>query len=94
MTENECITIRPRRLRRTPAIRDMVRETTLSVKDLIAPLFVKPGKAKKDPISSMPGQYQFSVDTVVKEAGELWELGIPSLILFGLPDQKGGLLRY
>jgi porphobilinogen synthase len=88
MTENEFITIRPRRLRRTPAIRDMVRETTLSVKDFIAPLFVKPGKAKKDPISSMPGQYQFSVDTVVKEAGELWELGIPSLILFGLPDQK------
>jgi porphobilinogen synthase len=88
MTENECITIRPRRLRRTPAIRDMVRETTLSVKDFIAPLFVKPGKAKKDPISSMPGQYQFSVDTVVKEASELWELGIPSLILFGLPDQK------
>jgi porphobilinogen synthase len=88
MTKNEFITIRPRRLRRTPAIRDMVRETTLSVKDFIAPLFVKPGKDKKDPISSMPGQYQFSVDTVVKEAGELWELGIPSLILFGLPDQK------
>ncbi len=88
MTENGSITIRPRRLRRTPAIRDMVRETTLSVKDFIAPLFVKPGKAEKDPISSMPGQYQFSVDTVVKEAGELWELGIPSLILFGLPDQK------
>lgn len=88
MTENESITIRPRRLRRTPAIRDMVRETTLSVKDFIAPLFVRPGKAKKDPISSMPGQYQFSVDTVVKEAGELWEIGIPALILFGLPDRK------
>ena len=66
----------------------MVRETTLSVKDFIAPLFVKTGKGKKDPISSMPGQYQFSVDTLVKEAGELWELGIPSVILFGLPDQK------
>jgi len=88
MTENESIIIRPRRLRRTPAIRDMVRETTLSVKDFIAPLFVKPGKGKKDPISSMPGQYQFSVDTLVKEAGELWELGIPSVILFGLSDQK------
>ncbi len=88
MTENDSIIIRPRRLRRTPAIRDMVRETTLSVKDFIAPLFVKPGKGKKDPISSMPGQYQFSVDTLVKEAGELWELGIPSVILFGLPDQK------
>ena len=88
MTENDSIIIRPRRLRRTPAIRDMVRETTLSVKDFIAPLFVKPGKGKKDPISSMPGQYQFSVDTLVKEAGELWELGIPSVILFGLPDKK------
>jgi porphobilinogen synthase len=88
MTENDSIIIRPRRLRRTSAIRDMVRETTLSVKDFIAPLFVKHGKGKKDPISSMPGQYQFSVDTLVKEAGELWELGIPSVILFGLPDQK------
>ncbi len=88
MTENDSIIIRPRRLRRTSAIRDMVRETTLSVKDFIAPLFVKTGKGKKDPISSMPGQYQFSVDTLVKEAGELWELGIPSVILFGLPDQK------
>lgn len=80
--------IRPRRLRRTRVIRDMVRETTLSVKDFIAPLFVKHGKGIKDPISSMPGQYQFSVDTIVKEAGELWSLGIPSVILFGLPDEK------
>lgn len=82
--------IRPRRLRRTSAIRDMVRETTLSVKDFIAPLFVKHGKGVKDPISSMPGQYQFSVDTIVKEAGELWSLGIPAVILFGLPDEKDG----
>jgi len=80
--------IRPRRLRRTSAIRDMVRETTLSVKDFIAPLFVKHGKGVKDPITSMPGQYQFSVDTIVKEAGELWSLGIPSVIVFGLPDEK------
>ncbi len=80
--------IRPRRLRRTPAIRDMVRETSLSVKDLIAPLFVKTGKDQKTPIPSMPGQYQFSVDTLVKEAEELWSLGIPSVILFGLPDSK------
>ena len=80
--------IRPRRLRRTSAIRDMVRETTLSVKDFIVPLFVKHGKGIMDPISSMPGQYQFSVDTIVKEAGELWSLGIPSVILFGLPDEK------
>jgi porphobilinogen synthase len=66
----------------------MVRETTLSVKDFIYPLFVKHGHDKKDPIFSMPGQYQFSLDLVVKEAEEAWELGIPSLILFGLPDRK------
>jgi porphobilinogen synthase len=66
----------------------MVKETTLSVKDFIHPLFVKHGRGKKDPISSLPGQYQFSVDGVVKEAGELWSLGIPSVILFGLPDKK------
>jgi len=59
--------IRPRRLRRTPAIREMVRETSLTVKDFIAPLFVKHGQGIKDPISTMPGQYQFSVDTIVKE---------------------------
>jgi len=80
--------IRPRRLRRTRAIRDMVRETGLSVKDFIAPLFVKPGQDVRDPIPSMPGQVHFSVDTIVKEAGELWDLGIPSIILFGLPDRK------
>ena len=80
--------IRPRRLRRTPAIREMVRETSLTVKDFIAPLFVKHGQGIKDPISTMPGQYQFSVDTIVKEAEELWGLGIPSIILFGLPDKK------
>jgi porphobilinogen synthase len=66
----------------------MVRETSLSVKDFIAPLFVKHGQGIKDPISTMPGQYQFSVDTIVKEAEELWGLGIPSVILFGLPDKK------
>jgi len=80
--------IRPRRLRKTRAIRDMVRETTLSVKDFISPLFVRPGKGQKKPIPSMPGQFQFSVDTVVTEAEELWSMGIPSIILFGLPDRK------
>jgi porphobilinogen synthase len=80
--------IRPRRLRRNPTLRGMVRETSLSVGDFIAPLFVKPGQGKRDPIQSMPGQYQFSVDTVVDEAQELWSLGIPSVILFGLPDRK------
>ena len=66
----------------------MVRETHLSVKDFIAPLFVKPGQSKRDPIPSMPGQYQFSVDTLVDEVKELWNFGIPSVILFGLPDMK------
>ena len=80
--------IRPRRLRRTRAIREMVRETTLSVKDFIAPFFVKPGEGVRDPIPSMPGQFQFSPDTVVDEAVDLWSLGIPSIILFGLPDRK------
>ena len=80
--------IRPRRLRRTATLREMVRETKLSVKDFISPLFVKHGQDKKDPIPSMPGQYQFSVDTIVKECEALWSLGIPSVILFGLPDKK------
>lgn len=80
--------IRPRRLRRSPAIRQMVRETTLSVKDFIYPLFVRHGQDIKDPIASMPGQYQFSVDRIVEEGEEIWSLGIPSIILFGLPDKK------
>ncbi len=80
--------VRPRRLRRTAAIRDMVRETSISVKDFIAPLFVKHGKGLKDPVPSMTGQCQFSVDTLVQEAEEIWRLGIPSVILFGLPDAK------
>jgi porphobilinogen synthase len=66
----------------------MVRETTLSVKDFIAPLFVMPGEGLKEAISAMPGQYQFSVDTLVTEAETLWGLGIPAVILFGLPDAK------
>jgi porphobilinogen synthase len=80
--------IRPRRLRRSPAIRQMVRETALSAKDFIFPLFVRPGQNIKDPIASMPGQYHFSVDGIGKEAKEIWSLGIPSVILFGLPDKK------
>jgi porphobilinogen synthase len=66
----------------------MVRETTLSTKDFIYPLFVKHGRQMKVPIPSMPGQYQFSVDAVVEEAQEAWSLGIPAVILFGLPDRK------
>ncbi len=66
----------------------MVRETSLSVKDLVAPLFVKHGKAIKDPIPSLPDQYQFSVNTLINEVAELWSLDVGAVILFGLPDKK------
>jgi len=80
--------IRPRRLRRTPAIRDMVRETNLTTRDLISPLFVKHGRGIKNPIPSIPGHYHFSADTVVKEAEEIRSLGIPAVLIFGLPEKK------
>jgi porphobilinogen synthase len=83
--------IRPRRLRRTGTIREMIRETSISVKDFISPIFVKHGRGVKDLIPSMPDQYQLSVDNAVKEAEELWSLGIPSVVLFGLPDKKDAL---
>src|ERR1043165_9409023 len=79
---------RPRRLRRTPAMRRMVRETTLAPDNFIYPLFVAPGKGVKREVSSLPGQFHFSVDTVVREAEEAAKLGIPSVILFGLPEKK------
>lgn len=66
----------------------MVRETALSVDDLILPLFVRPGSGVRNPIKSMPGQYQFSVDTLVEEAKAVQDLGIPAVILFGIPDHK------
>ncbi len=79
---------RPRRMRRTENLRRMIRETSLSVDDLIYPLFVVPGKGVRDPISSMPGQYHFSVDELVKEVAKTKDLGIPAIILFGLPETK------
>jgi porphobilinogen synthase len=79
---------RPRRLRRTPALRRMVRETTLAPDNFVYPLFVGPGKGVRREISSLPGQFQFSVDEVVREAEEVAKLGIPSVILFGLPEKK------
>lgn len=83
--------IRPRRLRRSQTIRKMVRETTVSAEDFIAPLFVVPGEGRKAPIATLPGQFHFSVDTVVEEANVLWGLGVPGVILFGLPDRKDGV---
>jgi len=79
---------RPRRLRRNDAIRDLVRETNLMVNDLILPLFVVEGKNIRNPISSMPGNDQISIDLLVKEVREIRKLGIQSIILFGIPDQK------
>jgi len=80
--------VRPRRLRRTPAIRDMVRETRLDAADFIYPLFVCPGTGIKNEISAMPGNYHFSVDRVVEEAGAASEEGVRSVILFGIPERK------
>ncbi|MDP2681883.1 MAG: porphobilinogen synthase [Deltaproteobacteria bacterium] len=79
---------RPRRLRKNEMIRRMVRETTLSIDDLILPLFVTFGRNVKKPISSMPGHYQMSVDNLAKEAKEIKSLGIPAVILFGIPEHK------
>ncbi len=79
---------RPRRLRRNENIRRMVRETHLSVDDLIFPLFVTEGKNVKNPIHSMPGNFQWSIDLLVEEVKEVHRLGIPAIILFGIPDHK------
>jgi len=79
---------RPRRLRSSAALRSLIRETELSVKDFVLPLFIRPGKGEKRPISSMPGHFQYSVDEAVKAAGEAVKLGVPAVILFGIPDKK------
>jgi porphobilinogen synthase len=79
---------RPRRLRRTELIRSMVRETEISVNDFIYPLFVCPGKRVKKEIRSMPGVYQMSVDEIARECREVVRLGIPAIILFGIPEAK------
>lgn len=79
---------RPRRLRRNENIRRMVRETVLSVNDFIYPLFVVEGKGVKNPINSMPGNFQMSIDHLIEEAKEVQRLGIPAIILFGIPEKK------
>jgi porphobilinogen synthase len=81
-------TVRMRRLRRTPAIRRMVREATLDAGDLIYPLFVVPGAGIREEIVSMPGTFHLSVDQLEAEAAEILSLGIPAVILFGLPESK------
>jgi porphobilinogen synthase len=79
---------RPRRLRKTDILRKMVRETTLTPQDFIYPMFVVSGKGIKNPISSMPECFQESIDEAVKTAREVFSLGIPAIILFGIPEHK------
>ncbi|MGI5862701.1 MAG: porphobilinogen synthase [Myxococcales bacterium] len=85
-------TQRPRRLRRNATLRQMVRETELSPSDFIYPLFVVEGRGIKNPVKSMPGVFQQSVENLVADCKEAWSLGIPSVMLFGIPghkDEKG-----
>ncbi len=79
---------RPRRLRRTPALRALVREVELSPRDLIAPLFVKEGIAEPVEIPSMPGQYQHTLESLRKEAAEIAARGVTAFMLFGVPERK------
>jgi porphobilinogen synthase len=79
---------RPRRLRRTENLRRMIRETRLAPEDFVYPLFVVPGSGVQKPISSLPGQFNYSVDKAVDAAAAVADLGIPSVILFGIPEHK------
>jgi porphobilinogen synthase len=80
--------LRMRRLRQHPALRELVRETEVTVRDLILPLFVRDGTKARQPIESMPGQFQLSIDLVAAEVKEIADLGIPGVILFGIPKWK------
>ena len=79
---------RPRRLRRTTAIRRMVRETVLTPADFIYPMFVAPGKGVRQEVAAMPGVARLSVDLLVEEVKSVWESGVPAVLLFGLPQKK------
>jgi porphobilinogen synthase len=81
-------THRMRRLRRTPQLRRMVRQTHLQVDDLIWPMFVRPGKAVRKPITSLPGHHQVSVDVLLEQCQQATELGVPAVLLFGIPEKK------
>ncbi|HEX6202980.1 MAG TPA: porphobilinogen synthase, partial [Thermoanaerobaculia bacterium] len=79
---------RLRRLRKTPVLRRMVRETRLSPDDFVLPLFVRPGEGVAQPVGSMPGVFQHSVDRLVEAARAAWDDGVPAVLLFGLPERK------
>ncbi|MBW2469075.1 MAG: porphobilinogen synthase, partial [Deltaproteobacteria bacterium] len=82
---------RARRLRQNEAFRRMIRETRLAADDLILPLFVVKGRNVRNPIESMPGHFQLSVDQLIKAATSAKNLGIPAVMLFGIPDAKDPL---
>jgi porphobilinogen synthase len=82
---------RPRRLRRNDKLRNLIRETTLEPRNFIYPLFIGPGKDKAQPVSSMPGIAQWTVDRAVSECQEVDALGIPAVILFGIPEHKDAI---
>ncbi|MEO6036335.1 MAG: porphobilinogen synthase [Verrucomicrobiota bacterium] len=79
---------RPRRLRQSPALRRLVQETRLSVEQLVQPFFVCGGKKVRRPVSSMPGVFQFSIDEMLRAAEESLALGVPAVLLFGIPEKK------
>jgi porphobilinogen synthase len=79
---------RPRRLREKPLLRKIVRETTLAIDDLVYPLFAVHGRGVRDPIGSMPGQHRLSVDELVKDVKDVASMGIPGVLLFGVPETK------
>jgi porphobilinogen synthase len=79
---------RPRRLREKPLFRKLVRETALRVDDLVYPVFVAHGRGVREPVASMPGQYRLSIDELLKDAKDVAGMGIPALLIFGLPSEK------
>jgi porphobilinogen synthase len=82
---------RMRRLRRTPTLRRMVAETRMSVDNLIYPMFVCPEKDVAEQVGSMPGVFRYSVDRMVQECKEVWNLGVPAVLLFGIPEHKDAM---
>lgn len=91
MTDYSHLIQRPRRLRHHPAVRGMVRETSLSLDHLIYPLFIKEGLTAPNPIASMPGLSQLPLEGVADEAAEVYALGIPAVMLFGIPKHKDAM---
>src|SRR5450759_9952 len=80
--------VRPRRLRTSPALRRLVAETSLNVSQLVLPLFARSGKKLRRPVNAMPGVFQLSPDEILREATSAYALGVPAVLLFGIPDRK------